>query len=179
MLKGEQVWLRALHEADFDAWYRLTNSNLDVSLMGQGRWSPRTAEGARSIWAEITSAGPDHMIYFAVDARDEFIGTIGLKDIDRHSQHGWLAIMLDPSRLGQGYGRDAIGTLLRWAFDVQNFQRVSLETWATNERALRCYRAAGFVEEGCMREMMWVGGRFVDVIQMGILRREWRETAGR
>lgn len=30
-----------------------------------------------------------------------------------------------------------------------------------------------------VREMLWIGGRLIDVIEMGILRREWREVAGR
>jgi RimJ/RimL family protein N-acetyltransferase len=179
MLKGERVTLRALREDDFEAWYWLTNSDLEVSLMGQGRWSPRSAETARKIWSNITTSSPDELVYFAVEAQDQLIGTIGIKDIDRRSQHGWLAIILDAARLGQGYGRDAIGALLRWAFEIHNLRRISLETWATNERALRCYRAVGFVEEGRMRELMWVEGGYVDVVQMGILRREWRERAGR
>lgn len=179
MLSGERVTLRALRADDFEAWYRLTNSDLDVALMGQGRWSPRTVEAANKTWDDILTCSPDNMVYFAIEANDAFIGTIGLRDIDRRSQHGWLAIILDSARLGQGYGRDAISTLLRWAFEIHNLRRISLETWATNERALRCYRAVGFVDEGRMRELMWVDGRYVDVVQMGILRREWRERAGR
>ena len=29
------------------------------------------------------------------------------------------------------------------------------------------------------RKMLWIAGRLIDVIQMSILRREWREVAGR
>lgn len=179
MLKGERVVLRALREADFEAWCRLSDSDLAIALIGQGVWAPRTVERARTVWAGLLSAPIEERVSFAVEVDGAFIGTTGLYQIDRRSQHGWLGILLDPTQLGRGYGRDAIGTLLGWAFEIHNLRRLSLETWATNQRALRCYRAVGFVEEGRMRERQWVEGGYVDVIQMGLLRREWREQRGR
>jgi hypothetical protein len=35
--------------------------------------------------------------------------------------------------------------------------------------------ACGFVEEGRMREHIWLAGRYVDNVIMGIVREEWRE----
>jgi RimJ/RimL family protein N-acetyltransferase len=177
MLKGESVLLRPLRDADFDRWYRLMAEDVEVSLAGAGSWFPFTAEAARKRWETSLHADPDERINFAVEVAGEFIGTVALKDIDRRSQHAWLSIVLDGARLGRGYGRDALRTLLRWAFGIQNFHRISLETWATNERALRCYRAVGFVEEGRMREVIWLDGAHVDAVQMGILRREWQAAS--
>lgn len=173
MLQGERVTLRSFREADFDAWYRMMGENVEVSLAGSGTWLPYTTEAARRRWQEIHNASPDDRINFAIALDDCCIGSVALKHIDRRSQHAWLAIVLDSERLGRGYGRDTLNTLLRWAFVIDNFHRISLETWATNERAIRCYRAVGFVEEGRLREAMWVAGERVDVVQMGVLRHEW------
>jgi diamine N-acetyltransferase len=174
MLKGSNVLLRPLRDDDFDAWYAIMAANVEVSLMAVGSWYPYTTEAARNRWQGVLHASPDDRFWFGIDVDGALIGTASLKDIDRRSQHAWLSIALNGARLGQGYGRDALQTLLRWAFTIQNFRRISLETWATNERALRSYRAVGFVEEGRMREVIWVDGRYVDVIQMGVLRREWQ-----
>ncbi|HEY0734253.1 MAG TPA: GNAT family protein [Herpetosiphonaceae bacterium] len=175
MLQGEQVTLRPFREADFDAWYHLMAENVEVAVAGSGMWLPLTAEAARSRWHAILDSSPDERINFAVAIDDRCIGSVALKDIDRRSQHAWLAIVLDGARLGKGLGRDTLNTLLRWAFVIDNFHRISLETWATNERAIRCYRAVGFIEEGRMREAKWVAGQLVDIVQMGVLRREWLE----
>lgn len=177
MLKGEHVALRPLREGDFEPWYRLMAENVEVSLAGSGSWFPFTAEAARKRWEDSLQSAPDERMLFAVEVAGEFIGTVALKHIDRRSQHAWLSIVLDGAHLGRGYGRDALRVLLRWAFGIQNFNRISLETWASNERALRCYRSVGFVEEGCMREVMWLDGAYVDAVQMGILRREWQASA--
>ena len=178
MLRGEYVVLRALREADFERWYAISAENLEVSLMGNGAWWPFSVERARRRWEADVNALPDERFAFGVAVGDEFIGTVSLKDVDTRSQHAWLSIVLDGERLGRGYGRDTLRTLLGWAFRTQNFHRISLETWATNERALRCYRAVGFVEEGRLREGVWLDGRFVDVVQMGVLRPEWLAAHG-
>ena len=69
--------------------------------------------------------------------------------------------------------------LLDWAFHIQNYERIWLDTWATNERALRCYEALGFVEEGRQRRHIYVGGQYVDVVLMGLLREEWEARRAR
>lgn len=174
MLHGEHVVLRPLRDDDFVAWYTMMAYDVQNSLLGAGDWVPLTAEAARARFQGLLHTPPDERISFAIDLDGACIGTMALKDIDRRSQHAWLAIVLDGSQQGRGYGRDAIRTLLEWAFDIQNFRRISLETWATNERALRCYLAVGFIEEGRMREVIWVDRGYVDVVQMGVLRSEWR-----
>jgi len=104
------------------------------------------------------------------------IGDIGLHHRDRRSGTSAFGIgIYDPEYIGQGYGREAISLLLDWMFRIQNYQRVWLDTWATNERAIRCYAALGFVEEGRQRRHQYVDGKYVDVVMMGLLREEWLE----
>jgi RimJ/RimL family protein N-acetyltransferase len=44
------------------------------------------------------------------------------------------------------------------------------------ERAIRVYSACGFVEEGRMREHVWLAGRYVDNVIMGVMREEWEAS---
>ena len=48
-----------------------------------------------------------------------------------------------------------------------------LEIHSANERRIRAYRSCGFVEEGRMREHVWLGGAYTDNVIMGVLREEW------
>ena len=64
--------------------------------------------------------------------------------------------------------------LLGYAFRSRNLHRVHLQSLASNERALRAYRAVGFVEEGRLREHAWVEGSYDDVVLMSVLRAEWQ-----
>jgi hypothetical protein len=64
-------------------------------------------------------------------------------------------------------------TVLRFAFHQMNLNRVSLEAFESNERALACYRKCGFREEGRLRQDRFKHGRYYDTIVMGVLRKEF------
>lgn len=55
------------------------------------------------------------------------------------------------ARSGQGYGRDAVRLLLDYAFRLRNQHRADLSVNGNNERAIRAYKACGFIEEGRSR----------------------------
>jgi diamine N-acetyltransferase len=94
--------------------------------------------------------------------------------VNRLEGHAQMAIkILDPRYVGQGYGREAIGLLLEWAFHLQNLRRIYLDVLSSNERAIRAYQACGFVIEGRMREHAHHRGTYQDLVMMGILRSEW------
>jgi diamine N-acetyltransferase len=48
---------------------------------------------------------------------------------------------------------------------------------STNERAMAAYRSCGFREEGRQREHVWSDGQYIDLVYMGLLRREWRPVS--
>jgi len=68
--------------------------------------------------------------------------------------------------------------LLDYAFRLRNERKVWLRVWANNERAIRSYLAAGFVEEGRQRAHVWSAGHYVDLVLMGVLRDAWQSAGG-
>ena len=79
----------------------------------------------------------------------------------------------DKSYWGKGYGKDAINTLLDYAFRLRNVRRVYLTVNGPNERAIRAYKACGFIEEGRLRRHAWSNGQYIDILYMGVMREEW------
>lgn len=77
---------------------------------------------------------------------------------------------------GKGFGTDTMRILMRYAFDVLNFHRVSLNVFEYNDRAIACYQKVGFIEEGRQREFLHRSNQRWDLIYMGILRSEWEQT---
>ena len=65
--------------------------------------------------------------------------------------------------------------LLDYAFRVRSLRRVWVEAHAANEHTIRAYTACGFVEKGRMRGHIWLAGRYMDNVIMGVLREERRE----
>ena len=66
--------------------------------------------------------------------------------------------------------------MVRYAFEELGLNRVELETYSFNARAIRCYEKAGFRREGIRRRALYRDGKFHDVILMGILKEEFTEV---
>jgi RimJ/RimL family protein N-acetyltransferase len=79
---------------------------------------------------------------------------------------------------GHGYGTEALGLLMRFAFDELNLYRLSAMVPEYNTTALRLFERAGFVEEVHRRQALQRDGRCWDLIHVGILRDEWQMASG-
>lgn len=79
---------------------------------------------------------------------------------------------------GQGYGAEALGWVLDWAFNYANMHRVGLTVYEWNEGAYALYKKVGFREEGRKREALYRTGRRWDEISMSVLVHEWRVLRG-
>ncbi len=176
MLKGKRVTLRAIEREDIKRLHELQR-NVDLILLGFGQWQPKPLAALEKMFEKHLDE-PDPA-WFAIEVAGTLVGECGLHDRDRRSRVAALGIgIYDPGYVGQGYGREAAALLLDWAFDIQNYERIWLDTDATNERALRCYQSLGFVEEGRLRRHTFCNGRYTDAVMMGLLREEWREQRG-
>lgn len=169
MIQGERVTLRAITPADYP---RLTEFKNDVEfeLLGGGLPpKPRTLAGVTEFYEKVT--GPGDQYTFAIEADGVLIGDVGLFNINRVNGTGELGIGIgDPAYRGQGYGREAVGLVLGYGFRLQNLRKIWLEVHGSNERAIRSYTAAGFVEEGRQRAHVWSDGGYDDVVLMAVFR---------
>jgi len=120
-------------------------------------------------------------IFFSIlTGRRQSIGICALKHIDSKNRKAELYICLYGRAVrGKGFGKEAVGQLLDYAFNTLNLNRVYLYTPAYNAAALSCYRRAGFVEEGRFKEDIYSGGRYYDSIHMAFLRRFRRASRRR
>lgn len=78
------------------------------------------------------------------------------------------------SEPGSGFGREALRLTIRMAFEQLSADRLWLDVFSDNERARRAYRAAGFTEEGTLRECIRHDRRFRSLVVMSILENECR-----
>ncbi|KAF7175432.1 hypothetical protein CNMCM7691_008533 [Aspergillus felis] len=110
------------------------------------------------------------------DKVPEIIGVIWLKEqvpgFTHHRTHE-LGITIARQYQDKGYGSEAISWILDWSFLTAGLHRVELTVGEWNERAQKVYQRLGFVSEGRKRQCVWKGGRWWDLIYMGVLTHEW------
>ncbi len=109
--------------------------------------------------------------------RDEdwlMIGNCGFHNMDWRCRSGEVGIFIGDKRYwNQGYGTEAMRLLLRHGFNTLNLNRIFLEVYESNPRAVRSYEKAGFLHEGRKREAMFKDGQYTDILLMSVLRSEW------
>ena len=173
MLQGEKVILRSLERNDLELLWEF-NNDVEVELASGGDPPmPQSLERLRAQFDAKAGKGGRDGTRFAIEVDGKFIGHCALFQFDEVANTCELGITIgDKAYWGRGYGREAIQLLLDYAFRLRNVRRVYLSVNGNNERAIRAYRACGFVEEGRLRAHVWNNDQYVDLVYMGILRDE-------
>lgn len=168
-LEGELVRLRAVEPTD--------GPDLNAEL-----GDPEVLDGlllpfpqSQAAWREFVEAsrGGDDLLLTIETLEDRRpIGGCGLRRIDARARTANLGIWIAKGSWDRGYGTDATRVMCRFAFRHMGLQRIQLDVFETNPRAVRAYEKVGFKEEGRLRRAHFVGGRHVDTIVMGLLAEE-------
>lgn len=172
MLKGERVILRPMEEDDIAKQHEF---NQDIELYGLDCEHPHISplKQAQEFYEERTKSNIN-IAAFAIEAEGKYIGFCSLMHLQDRFGNLELGIMIgDREYWGQGYGKEVTKLLLDFGFHYLGGRRIALTTHAKNERAIGCYGACGFVEEGRLRKVIWIEGEYIDLVKMSILREEW------
>jgi RimJ/RimL family protein N-acetyltransferase len=121
-------------------------------------WDGRRYHTREHLIAWVTNSPPDPRTYtWMVEHDRHCIGSTGLK--------------VNPE------GREVTRLVLAWAFDVLGVHRVELQALASNSRAINCYLACGFRQEGVRREAELYPDGWKDFI-MTVVFRPFRHGCG-
>jgi RimJ/RimL family protein N-acetyltransferase len=178
MLEGTLVRLRALEPEDLDREYAWINDP-EVTRFLSMRYP--TSRAAEERWLRDRPANDfANGLFLAIETKDGVhIGNISLQDVNPEDRKAGLGIMIgDKEYWANGYGTDAIVTLVRFGFGEMNLNRIWLHVFEFNERAQACYKKSGFTEEGRLRQHYYGQGRYWDVVVMAALRDEFGAMHG-
>lgn len=174
MLRGERVWLRPIEPEDIVA-NSATAGDAEVGHF-LGVKTPQSKASAERFATEILSFVGQTGYPYAICLLDGdlAIGTVFLRDVDKVNGSGVVGIFLGDRRyLGQGYGTDALNALVDFGFGELRLERIELEVFDFNLRAIRSYEKAGFTTDAVLRHARFHRGAHHDVHIMSILRDDW------
>lgn len=180
-IEGSRIILREYERDDLPYIMEWMNDESTLRHLSDMFLYPRSEEQALA-WIEMCRKGFDHHdLHLVISDKPKrvFLGQIDLLKIQWVSRSATLGIVLGPRAQGQGYGRDAIRTLLRFAFSSMNLNRIQLEVYERNERAIACYEHCGFTHCGRLRQARYTHGQYEDILMMDILAGEFYAKHGR
>jgi RimJ/RimL family protein N-acetyltransferase len=174
VLTGSRVVLRRhvpANVAAFRKWY----ADPEIARLARYQEAPMRPEEIERFFA-ARAVGPGALA-MAVHERSSgrLVGTCAFSQLDGDNGSALYHITIGESDVwGSGYGTEATRLMVDHAFGTLGLHRVALFVFEFNERAIRAYRRAGFVEEGRARESIRRDGRWWDELAMSMLDSDWR-----
>lgn len=126
-------------------------------------------EEQEALWLQTNLNDPCKVVIVA-ENESQIIGMLHFHNGERKriSHQGELSMSVNREWRDQGIGRALLSALILWAQRQPVIEKVCLEVFATNTRAISLYRALGFQEEGRFVKQIKLGtGIYVDTIRMG------------
>jgi RimJ/RimL family protein N-acetyltransferase len=105
------------------------------------------------------------------------IGDIGLGNIEYHDRNAEFGVVIgEKDYWGQNYATEAIGLILKYAFEEVNLHKVYATISAWNIGSERAAIKAGLNLEGTKKEDWFIDGEYVDTHIYSIFKRDWKRT---
>lgn len=175
ILIGDRIILREYRKEDLLYIRKWVNNSDITKYLSNIFLYPHTLSATESFLNSMIdgSSGAKGFV-IAHKENEEYIGQIDLIKIDWVNRVGTLGIVIgNAEKLSQGYGTEAIKLIQDFAFNRLNLHKLDLEVREYNDRAIRCYKKCGFVEEGRIRQNFFIDGKYTDTIIMGILKSKY------
>ena len=170
----DRLGFRGLRHSDLDGPYAHWLNDQEVCRHLRHGGFPITNEKLKAYidMLQITEA---NLVWAIVEKdRSTHVGNVALQDIDQVRRSADLAIILgDKNCWGLGYSEEAARVLLSHGFQKIGLHRVSCGTSKPNAGMRKLAERLGMKQEGVRRDAMFEEGQFVDMIEFGILKKEF------
>lgn len=175
VLKGKKVTLRAIEESDLELLREMINDP-EIGKMTVGSSLP-VSKYEQQKWFETHGKSTNEMIRLIIETeKDGAVGMITLGGFDwvnRVAHTSGIKIMA--SKVTEsGVAVDAVNTLLKYAFDELNLNRVESRILDYNKQSQALIEMLGYKHEGVLRQAVYKGGEYHDLIISSMLREEYK-----
>jgi ribosomal-protein-serine acetyltransferase len=174
---GDTRELRVLEDGDAYELYAVIEANRE-HLARWLPWAPtQTLDGTRAFIAHTRKqlSGNDGFQCAILDA-GRIIGCVGFHRVDWANRGTSIGYWLAEREQGRGTMTLSVRALIDWAFEGWALNRVEIRAAVDNAASRAVLRRLGMREEGVLRGVERVGGRYLDHVVYGVLASEWGRT---
>ncbi|MCS7228929.1 MAG: GNAT family protein [Candidatus Kryptonium sp.] len=180
-LKGEKTLLRPFTQDDLEMAFEWNNDPLVLEAEGEPE---HTWDEVVEVYEYLSNNGFLFIIEATDLAKPEPIGEICLLYDDDYERLGvkdrneiiyCIPILIGkPQYWGKGYGKDAIKTILKFAFEVMKADRVfATDIFSFSERSIRLFNSLGFDEVRRDKNRIYYRGKYYDVVDFCITKEKY------
>ena len=165
---GERVLLRPIVASDADdMWVDLDDEEANRLTGTHGTFTREQIDR----WCADRADAPDRLDLAVIERRTgAWSGEVVINEWDPDNRSCSFRIALSQHARNRGLGTEATRLIVDHVFDELPVNRLELEVYAFNPRAVAIYEKVGFRREGVRRDALLWDGEFVDAIMMSVIR---------
>lgn len=171
-LVGEKVVLRAIEMEDLEFLREMVNDpDMEHLVVG---WSFPVSRYEQQKWYERTILDKLNLRFVIQNEDEKTIGLATLDSIDWKNRKAHHGMKLGAKALrGRGYGTDTVMTIMRYAFEELQLNRLDSSWFEYNMASQRLYTKCGWVVEGKVRQSVFKKNAYHDEIIVGVTRDDY------
>lgn len=167
--KGDEVIIRTAEVKDAEAVLEIDKSVLDEKIYTlREPWESinNTDKVRKDIEEHI--AEPESL-YLVAETENTVAGFLEFKNgsLSRTAHAGMFQMFILKDFRNSGIGKMLLDALIKWAQNNPVIEKLTLNVFSTNQRAIHLYSGLGFKEEGrCPKDMKLSDGTYIDSVLM-------------
>ncbi|MCB2297184.1 GNAT family N-acetyltransferase [Clostridium tagluense] len=175
-LYGENMYLRALSEQDIFNNYKYWFNDDEVCRGNSHHRFPKNEESLKKYIVE-SNIEINRIVLAIIEKNEEIhIGNVSLQNINYFNRSAEFAVIIGEKEYwGKGYGKEATALIINHGFNTLNLNRIYCGTYSNNVGMQQIAFSLGFKQEGLRREADYKEGKYIDVIEYGLLKKEWEK----
>jgi [ribosomal protein S5]-alanine N-acetyltransferase len=173
-LVGSNVYLRGLEERDLEGGYVSWFNDEEVCKYNSHHVFPYNYEQAKKyiLWTHVTRGAL--ILAIVLKSNNKHIGNISLQNIDYVNRNSEFAVIVgDKECWGKGYSKEASFLILKHGFVCLNLHRIYCGTSTKNVPMQKLAKSLFMTQEGLRKENLYKDGKFVDMIEYGVIRNDF------
>lgn len=175
-LVGNDIYLRSLVESDAEGPYPTWFNDQEACRGNSHHVFPYTRDAAISYINQANQTHENLILAIVSREDDQHIGNIALQHIHPIYRSAELSIIIGEKQYwGKGVGKEAGRLICDHGFQALNLHRIGCGTFENNVAMQRLATYLGMVKEGVRRQAAFKEGKYIDVIEFGVLRHEYEE----
>ena len=164
-MKKPQISLRKYKLSDLDRLCELFIDDAILDSLG-ALTKKQLSKKKEKIWIKSAikrqKEKKPNSLDWVIEADNEYVGGIGIHDINWDKQKAEIGYWIGKNYWGQGIATKAVKQLVKLLFKKYKFMRISGLAYVTNLASQRVLEKAGFKYEGTLKKNVKRNGKFFD-----------------
>lgn len=168
VIRGQQVYQRPITAEDTEMVVRWRNRPEVVTNFIYRR--PVSRDDHQRWLEDKVFRGLVHQFVVYGNEGDVPLGSVYLQNFEEEHRRAESGIYMGAEQTrGKGFGTEAVKLMADYAFGTLGIHKLTARVLAHNMASRRLHEKAGYVQEACLRDELFLDGRYEDLILYGAI----------